>query len=279
MELSVLRNKSEFTGDALYRAAQRVRQRLLLAAGEQVGSEACSVVRLNDRIWINQIVGKIDVEGFAELARGKEIQTVDFADVLDDAEVEAFGSALESDSAFDVSSHHLEVASREIYLAGEFRFESASVDDAVRIVPARAAFPLLRSLLGQVYAGSTDKVNLVLGLLDEPSLELFLAMVDQQPLACLGLVTEGQLGQLVLPLSCPSEHAGQVSERLLDHVFHYAVRAQHQAVIVDACVGKLSEMLQSDRVHWQLAARYPRLLLKHDVADADQAVPNCFPFN
>ncbi len=279
MELSVLPNKSEFTGDALYRAAQRVRQRLLLAAGEQVGSETSSVIRLNDCVWMNQIAAKIDMSEFVELARGKAIQTLDFADVLDDVEVDAFAHAIENDALFEDSPKKLEVASREIHLAGQFRFESATVDDAVRIVPARAAFALLRIFLDQVYAGNTDKVNLVLGLLDEPSLELFLALVEQQPVACLGLVTEGQLGQLVLPLSCPSEDAGQVSERLLDHVFHHAVRAQHQAVIVDACEGGFSEMLQSNRVHWQLATRFSRLSANHDTADAHQTIPKCFPFD
>ena len=146
------------------------------------------------------------------------------------------------------------------------RFAPEPTDLRLQIIPARAAYRELRSLLtrwvGQAYdAGDrlvTDLTETFIDQLDEPRLDMFLGRVDRQPVVVAGVLSLGQVGVIQYAQGLLQEVGPKIATVLMSHLLEHCQRAQFEQVIVDLAAGS-SQIRFFESLGFKVAGSYVRL--------------------
>jgi len=119
------------------------------------------------------------------------------------------------------------------------RYASPGVSMGVQVIPARAAYAQLRSLLEEHHqragldaAATEQHVAAVIDQFDDPRLEGFLARVERKSAGFASLLTLGNIGVVLDLFADDPTGDGAVINTLAHRLFDHCLRAQFEQVIV-----------------------------------------------
>lgn len=160
---------------------------------------------------------------------------------------------------------------RRVYVLNKY-VPPTRTNDALQIIPARAAYPLLKPFFaafaeeefGARDGAATQIAEAMIDHLDEPRLDLFIGRLNGVVAGSIGVVTLGNIGVLHPAYTAPHARGKGVAGTLADYLVDHCLRAAFEQVLIDRADGcpsiRFYESLGfkpvADYVRYQLAAAH-----------------------
>jgi putative acetyltransferase len=242
MDLPIAPQTYQPSADALVRAIKRVDVMLARTAAVETPLDVATVFTHADRPHVHMV-------NFAADVRCPEGQTsAQVFDAIDTAFAQAGTSCFRvmaadthwsADLAAEAQVRGYAKSSRQLLLLQSYT--PPSLNEALQVIPARAAYPQMRAFSRQAAIDeqhvdarvADDLAATQIDHLDEPRVEAFLGRLDGEAAGVVKLVTLGQIGVIDDVYVAPAFRRRGVAATLLAHTMDHCQRALFEQVILE----------------------------------------------